>query len=69
MLPSMSRCRLCNYAGHHTSRLRTFDWPLFALGFIPARCKNCGHRRYVHRIFHAVRQTVAPSKTESHRIN
>jgi hypothetical protein len=46
-----SPCRYCDSAGHHRSRLRLFDWPLYALGFVPVRCKNCGARSYRHRWF------------------
>lgn len=50
MLVHISSCRHCDSTGHHVSRLRPFDWPLYAVGFIPIRCKNCGARSYRHRL-------------------
>ncbi len=42
-------CRYCDCVGHHASRLRAFDWPLYFIGFAPIRCKNCGVRSYRRR--------------------
>jgi hypothetical protein len=30
--------------------VRLSDWPLYALGFVPIRCKNCRARSYRHRL-------------------
>ena len=49
MPSTLSLCRNCDSSGHHLSRLRPFDWPLYAFGFIPVRCKNCGKRSYRYK--------------------
>lgn len=49
MPSTVSLCRSCDSSGHHLSHLRPFDWPLYAFGFIPIRCKNCGKRSYRHK--------------------
>lgn len=61
-------CRACDSTRYHLSRLRPFDWPLYLVGFLPIRCKNCGKRTYRWRA--VLRSTLAttPSRKD-HRLN
>ena len=66
MIAHVSSCRHSDSTGHHISRLRPFDWPLYLVGFVPIRCKNCGNRSYRHRL---ARDQKAPLQVESSKLD
>ena len=44
--------------------MRPFDWLPYVIGFIPIRCKNCGHRSYRHRLLRNKRPLLRGSSSK-----
>ena len=49
-MPFSSTCPHCPCKSLKRSKIRFFDLPLLALGFVPSRCVGCNDRFYRHRL-------------------